>query len=151
MPSPIPEALTLEPINRDLSAALHDTLMVIGGILNLLLHPSGFDGPQRSSRLLDLVQDPFHSVLDLIREILDAFASAYGIRYIGHASFLSDDSLRAKHNAFVRRSCAPPAETGQMEYAEGLSALRRRHHHRHMLRGSPHPPVVRSQTRGDDI
>ena len=79
MPSPIPEALTLEPINRDLSAALHDTLMVIGGILNLLLHPSGFEGAQRSSRLLDLVQDAFHSVLDLIREILDVFTSAYGM------------------------------------------------------------------------
>ena len=64
--SPIPEATTLEPINHDLSAALHGALRVIGGILNLLLHPSGFDGAQRSSRLLDLVQ-AFHSALDLIR------------------------------------------------------------------------------------
>jgi hypothetical protein len=63
--SPIPET-TLEPINHDLSAALRGALMVIGGILNLLLHPSGFDGAQRSSRLLDLVQ-AFHSALDLIR------------------------------------------------------------------------------------
>src|SRR5262245_31018917 len=75
--------LTLEPINHDLSAALHGALMVIGGILNLLLHPSDFDGAQRSSRLLDLVLDAFHSVLDLIREILDVFTSAYGSRCIG--------------------------------------------------------------------
>ena len=73
--------------------------MVIRGILNLLLHPSGFDGAQRSSRLLDLVQYAFHSVLDLIREILDVFASAYGIRCIGYARFVSDNLLRAKRNA----------------------------------------------------
>src|SRR5215470_6742848 len=74
--SPSRRRLTLEPINHELSGALHGALMVIGGILNLLLHPSGFDGAQRSSRLLDLVQDAFHSVLDLIREILDVFTSA---------------------------------------------------------------------------
>ena len=56
--------------------------MFIGGILKLLLHPSGFDGAQRSSRLLEIVQDAFHSVLDLIREILDVFTSAYGVDYL---------------------------------------------------------------------
>jgi len=65
----------------------------------LLLHPSGFDGAQRSSRLLDLVQAAYHSVLDLIREILDVFTSAYGIRCIGYVSFVSDNPLRAKRNA----------------------------------------------------
>ena len=72
--------------------------MVIGGILNLLLHPSGFDGAQRSSRLLDLVQDAYHSVLDLIREILDVFTSAYETRCMGYARFVSDNPLRAKRN-----------------------------------------------------
>jgi len=90
---------SISRINRDLSAALHGALMVIGGILNLLLHPSGFDDAQRSSRILDLVQDAYLSVLDLIREILDVFTSAYGIRCIGYASFVSDNPLRAKRNA----------------------------------------------------
>ena len=91
--------LTLEPINHDLSAALHGALMVIGGIWNLLLHPSGFDGAQRSSRLLDLVRDAYHYVLDLTHEILDVFTSAYGIRCIGCPRFVSDNLLRAKRNA----------------------------------------------------
>ena len=47
----------------------------------------------------DLVQGAFHSVLDLIREILDEFTSAYGIRCIGYVSFVSDNPLRAKRNA----------------------------------------------------
>ena len=47
----------------------------------------------------DLVQDAFHSVLDLIREILDVFTSAYGIRCVGCARFEGDNLPRAKRNA----------------------------------------------------
>jgi hypothetical protein len=60
--------------------------------------PIGFRWRSAFLRLLDLVQDAYHSVLDLIREILDAFASAYGIRCIGYARFVSDNLLRAKRN-----------------------------------------------------
>ena len=43
--------------------------------------------------------DEFHSVLDPIRELLDVFTSAHGIRSIGYARFVSDNLLRAKRNA----------------------------------------------------
>src|SRR5262249_44811026 len=45
------------PSNRSTttsSAALHGAVIVIGGSLPVLLHPSGVDGAPRSSRVLDL-------------------------------------------------------------------------------------------------
>src|SRR5262245_23448144 len=44
LPPRIHEATYCRAINHGLSTALDAALMVIGGILNLLLHPSGFDG-----------------------------------------------------------------------------------------------------------
>jgi hypothetical protein len=90
--------MTVEPILY-LSAALHGALMVMGG-----MRPFGFRW--RSSVPSVFSRSPagsFHSVLDLVREILDVFASAYGIRRIGCARFVSENLLGAKRNASAIR------------------------------------------------
>jgi hypothetical protein len=92
--------------------------------LNLLLHASGFDGAQRSSRLLDLVQDAFHSFLDLIREIIDVFTSAYGIRCIGYARFVRDNLLRAKRNASAIHQQRKALRHGSEFFQQGPSVRR---------------------------
>ena len=77
----------------DLLAAVDRLLRLVGGILNLALDGSRFDGAQDSALRVDFLDQIERVPLDVVGEPLDGVGACHRVDGVGHAGFRSDDLL----------------------------------------------------------